>query len=74
MKGGADVNAKSKDGTTALMIAADWGRAEIINILIDAGADVKIKNFFGKMAVDYAREEEELKGTNALKRLEELSR
>ena len=56
------------------MIAADWGRAEIINILIDAGADVKIKNYFGKMAVDYAREEEELKGTNALKRLEELSR
>ena len=76
IKAGADVNAKTESSTTALIKATYFGfdNAEIINILIDAGADVKIKDDMGKMAVDYARKNEKLRGTNALKRLEELSR
>ena len=71
---GADVNAKDNNGWTALFWATRYGNAKTINILIDAGADVKIKDNSGYMAVDYARGDKKLKGTTALKRLEELSR
>jgi len=43
---GADVNAKSPYGATALFFAADRGNMEIIRILIDHGADVKVKDTF----------------------------
>jgi ankyrin repeat protein len=36
---GADVNAKAKDGKTALMFAAKEGHAEIVEILKQAGAE-----------------------------------
>jgi ankyrin repeat protein len=35
---GADVNAQAKDGTTALMNAAVWGRVEVLRVLLDCGA------------------------------------
>lgn len=38
LKQGADVNAKSKKGTTALMVAAERGHTEIVDILKRAGA------------------------------------
>ena len=50
------------------------GNAETVNALIDAGSYVKQKDKSGRMAVDYARHNEKLKGTDALKRLEELSK
>ncbi len=37
---GVDINAKDKDGMTALMKTARAGQAEIVKILIDNGADV----------------------------------
>ena len=106
LKAGANVNAKNKDGETALMVAAGNGNKATVNFLIDAGADdlidnygdtalihasvrgnaetvnalidagsyVKQKDNSGKMAVDYARDNHKLKGTDALKRLEELSK
>ena len=61
-------------GRTALIYAARSGSPEIINALIDAGSYVKQKDNKGKTALDYARENPKLRGTDALKRLEELSR
>jgi quinoprotein dehydrogenase-associated probable ABC transporter substrate-binding protein len=50
----ADVNAKSKSGLTALMIAAANNNPPMIGLLIDAGADVDAKNSQGQTAADVA--------------------
>lgn len=74
LKAGADVNAKAMFGDTALFDAAHWCLNErTLELLLDAGAEVKIKNDKGKMPIDYARENENLKGTKVLERLEQLS-
>ncbi|MBQ9419540.1 MAG: ankyrin repeat domain-containing protein [Synergistaceae bacterium] len=73
IKAGANVNA-DPHYKTALMYAAENGHVEVINALIEAGADVNTKDGNGKTAIDYARYNDKLKGTDALKRLEELSR
>src|SRR5436190_1614266 len=53
---GADVNARSNDDDTALMLAADKGKghAEIVKLLLDAGADVNAKNNWGDTALTLA--------------------
>ena len=62
---GADVNARDRDGRTALMGAAHKGRSEIVQTLVDHGADMAIRdvgsrdsihNLYGKtwQAIDYA--------------------
>ena len=38
---GADVNFANRLGMTALMVAAQWNRLEIVNFLLSKGADVK---------------------------------
>jgi len=38
------VNAKNDDGSTALMAAALKGDADIVQILLSAGADIKVKD------------------------------
>ena len=40
VKGGADVNAKTTNGTTPLMFAAQSGSVEAVNALLEHGADV----------------------------------
>ena len=40
---GVDVDAKMRDGTTPLHIAAFWGRKEVAKLLIAEGADVNAK-------------------------------
>ena len=65
------------DGKTALIYASgsDLGNVEAtVNALIEAGSNVKHRYNSGKTALDYARDNDKLKGTDALKRLEELSR
>lgn len=44
---------------------------KVLTVLLEAGADAKAKSNEGKTALDYARENEALKGTQALKLLEE---
>src|SRR5215831_4246200 len=51
---GADVNAKSSTGTTALMIAATHNNPPMIGLLIESGAEIDAKNDQGKTAQDVA--------------------
>lgn len=44
LKAGADSNAKDRTGEAPLVEAADWGDPEMVRMLLDAGADPKIKN------------------------------
>jgi outer membrane protein assembly factor BamB len=43
---GADVNATTKYGATALAYAADKGHVEIVRLLLDRGADVNVTDTF----------------------------
>lgn len=43
---GADVNAKTEYGATALSFATDRGHIEVIKVLLDNGADVNVKDTF----------------------------
>jgi ankyrin repeat protein len=47
--------------------------AAVLVALLDAGADAKVKSNSGKTAFDYALDNEKLKGTDALRQLEEAS-
>ena len=43
------------DGTTALMNAAKYGHGEIVELLLDKGADVDVRSdFLGFQAIHYA--------------------
>jgi quinoprotein dehydrogenase-associated probable ABC transporter substrate-binding protein len=50
----ADVNAVTKDGVTALMIAAGHNNAPMIGLLLRSGADASKKTRDGKTALDVA--------------------
>jgi len=51
---GADVNAREKDGGTALMCAAKDGNVKSVKFLLEHGADVHIKSNDGNTALDWA--------------------
>lgn len=51
---GADVNRKSKDGVTALMIAAGHNNAALVGLIAGAGADIDAKSAQGQTALDIA--------------------
>jgi ankyrin repeat protein len=46
----ADINAKDKNGATALMAASEARNAELVKLLLDHGADVNIQDKQGKTA------------------------
>lgn len=52
---GANVNAISETGVTAVILAASHNNAPIVGLLTQAGADVTIKTKDGKTAVDLAK-------------------
>lgn len=54
ISGGADINAQTYDGMTALMWAARFGNLELINLFLQAGADVNLQDSEKKTAMDYA--------------------
>ena len=77
IKAGADVNAKEKErGDTPLMIAITnfSPNPDEILTLLELGADPKIKNDSGKMAIDLAKGNMKLWNTEALRKLEEASK
>jgi ankyrin repeat protein len=51
---GADVEARTLDGSTPIMIASEMGRLECLKVLIEARADVHAKNSFRRQAMYYA--------------------
>jgi len=69
---GADVNARSEGGETALMWAARDGTPEHLKVLLDAGADASIKDTDGKTVWDLAQDNEKLKDTDAYWMLNDL--
>jgi ankyrin repeat protein len=55
---GSDVNARSNDGTTALMLAAGgYGAVDILKLLINRGANPNLKNKKGETALSIAKEQ-----------------
>lgn len=55
---GADVNAVTQKGETPLMLAATNGKADVVELLLQQGADKQKKDNSGKTALDYARNAE----------------
>ncbi len=78
LKAGAKVDeTDSCFGRTALMVAIlddHTNPAELIMVLLNAGADARVKDKKGMTTFDYAEENQKLKGTEALQRLEEASK
>jgi hypothetical protein len=50
----AYIDAESPNGTTPLMMAAMYGSPEAVKVLIQAGADLTLKNQLGLTALDFA--------------------
>ena len=50
----AFIDAQSPNGTTPLMMAAMYGSPQAVKLLLDAGADVNLKNQLGLSAWDFA--------------------
>jgi ankyrin repeat protein len=51
----AYIDAESPNKTTPLMMAASYGTAEAVKLLLDAGADPTLKNIQGLSAIDFAQ-------------------
>lgn len=68
---GADIDAASPNGSTPLMMAAQYGSEDSVKLLLDRGADLKRRNQLDLSAIDFARRA----GRNTLvKRLEQITR
>ncbi|MFM9917495.1 MAG: ankyrin repeat domain-containing protein [Rhizobacter sp.] len=52
---GAAVNARSPNGTTPLMMAAQYGTSDSVDLLIARGADVNLRSDLELTAADFAR-------------------
>lgn len=50
---GVDIDAQNKFGETALILAAQNGNAEQVQLLLQAGANPYLRNYLGKTAKDY---------------------
>jgi uncharacterized protein len=71
---GSDVNAHTKRGLTPLIIAIWFHQTPaVITELLKAGAHVREKDDNGRTALDWARNNEELKGSDAYRQLLEAS-
>ena len=58
LQAGADINATSHSGRTAVMYAAQNGDAATFQILADGGADLNLSNKDGKTALALAATDE----------------
>ena len=66
LSAGVDINAKNKEGNTALLLASlNAEDTSILKMLVDAGADKKIKSSFEESAFDLALENEILSKKHA---------
>ena len=51
IENGADIEAKNRDGETALFEAVKYGKKEIVEMLIENGVDINVKNRDGETAL-----------------------
>lgn len=54
----AYIDAESPNKSTPLMLAAQYGSEKMVKLLLDAGADVQLRNELNLTAVDFARRSE----------------
>jgi ankyrin repeat protein len=62
----AYIDAASPNGSTPLMMAAMYGSPSAVKLLLEAGADVTVKNSLGLTAVDFALEAKRTESANIL--------
>jgi ankyrin repeat protein len=70
IKRGADVNARSKEGVTALMLAAARNSAPMVGLLGQSGAKLDIKSEAGQTAADVAAQNGSDAAAKALRLIE----
>ena len=74
VEAGAAVDARSNNGSTPLMFAAaNSTTPEIVQLLLDKGANALLKNWAGERAIDLAKKNEALMGTPAYWKLHDRS-
>ena len=61
LKDGADPNIAENNGTTPLMEAASGGAFDLVNLLLENGADRTARDNFGHNAADYAQAQNHVK-------------
>ena len=66
IQAGADVNMKTIDGLTSLIISVENESAEFVKLLVDAGADVNLRNDWGHTALMKATEKNNQAGIDIL--------
>lgn len=54
---GAAINLRDEDGDTALHVACEGEREEVVKLLVARGADLRIANKEGRTPVDAARKQ-----------------
>jgi ankyrin repeat protein len=70
---GADVNARDKDGRTALMHAnIKNSNPDVLSMLIDAGADLQATNNIGETAYSIMAENDNLNKTDVFQKFRDI--
>ena len=62
----AYIDAESPNQTTPLMMAAKYGNAQTVQVLLEAGADFTLKNALGLTAFDFAQQAGRLDSANLI--------
>ncbi|MBR6900725.1 MAG: ankyrin repeat domain-containing protein, partial [Synergistaceae bacterium] len=65
----AHVNMQDIHGNTALIYAAYYNNEDVVETLLDAGADISVANTSGNSAYDYGKKNYRLADTETLKKL-----
>jgi len=66
IKGGANIEARSKSGNTPLICAAHHGKTEIVKILLERNADIEAKGKYGNTALLSAAYNKHIDTVNSL--------
>jgi hypothetical protein len=53
---GVPVNEQNKQGLTALILAAKGGHVGVVELLLENGGDVRLKDYTGRDAMSWARD------------------